>query len=1274
MLISRRKLSRSIFATLLTFCFLAQLPVPVALSAGTVLDLPKPGALVSLSASYQPPLLRGLVVHPENPMRFDFIMDNGQERLDPKEQQQTAQRVINYFLASLAVPEKDMWVNLSPVEKDKIIPDELVKTELGRDLLFQDYMLKQISASLTNPKESLGGSFWQKIHEQAYQKYGVTQIPVDTFNKVWIVPQDASVIEGKNSVYVANMRLKVMLEDDYQAQKALGKAAVSPQQERSMKTVSKQVMREIIVPALEQEVNEGQHFAQLRQISYALTLAQWYQDMFKQSVINKLYAGQKKVAGIDNEDPKNKEAVYQQYLQAYKKGVYNFIKEETDRLSKTPIPRKYFSGGFAGQKIQRQKTAMSAGDAVGVREHYVVQVDMAMAESVQKEFQPMPYTKWNDLSHPYEIRRKLAGLFYKGQLNTTKWRELVKDYIQQVQSQVLYPVQSSWPVLKAIVLLSRNQEDQILQAIQSEYDLDEIKRRPRLIDAILLMNNKFNPKLWLKQQAPHLVGRMLYLTAAEIHHWAGGLGPVMKFLGKGMKALGAQVSYIEPWYQYRMDVRDIHGNPARLHLNELGLTDIEENFYTFKGVPIGVRPDADIPGLKKDSNNKVYVDIQVAKAKDENGVTVYLYKDILPDGSSYFTKMLYNYSDPRNNPVDKQQSMTFLNIAVATLHEYLETQRRAQQQEAWRPSVVHSNDGQLAPLQAVIMSKDGFNDNPATKDTFFAFTTHTYANRGRDDEGWGINVFVKVMLGVKDKFVNAFRRRDKQESFMDHTSGGVNLADVVFAVSDMHRDNVNPYNLKAEIVAGTNGADSEEMGKVFRKFFRELFPKADIERPTWFQVAKTKVAVKEYLNSLQIRSVTGRIIKIASSALTFVNARRGVREKDGAESTFDYQRIVDLVKSGANIILMNNFQGEEQSRKSWDHFKGIEEQIWRLKEEKPEEYLGTFYFVDKFPPLHKFTNLGAGDVQVQPSTPGTGANEFTEENIHDNGGLQAGTNEGVIAAGGLIPGQTFVPQYNNPPSWWDTVFKPIIDLWNADNEHKKFYEQCAVSLRLSRIMGFLNTAAANLESYDRVMERVEKNKSKDVEDINTIVTNVASEGKVVSERILVNGLDDGGSSFEFNIFNQPSSKAPNRGLTGLISEKRRLQEVFGYDAFLSHANNGHYKEYVLKLFSDLSVQKLVDAKFEEISNERVSEMERYKRLDRFIEDLTSALQKAQTTDPAMLKGGIDLSKRIYINKEGHFEAVDLENGSLENILQGLQGLKGNIISITPVANLRQTMM
>ena len=189
--------------------------------------LPAPGVMVHLSPEFNPPILKGIKVHPSNPFRFDFILDQGDEYIRHPERSEGSQkeqlkariqtRLIKYFLASLTIPEKDLWVNLSPYEKNRIIPSSFGLTEMGRDLLAEDYMLKQITSSLIYPEGETGKKFWKRIYEEAAKKFGTTNIPVNTFNKVWIVPEKAVVFENAKAgtAYVVESKLKVMLEQDY---------------------------------------------------------------------------------------------------------------------------------------------------------------------------------------------------------------------------------------------------------------------------------------------------------------------------------------------------------------------------------------------------------------------------------------------------------------------------------------------------------------------------------------------------------------------------------------------------------------------------------------------------------------------------------------------------------------------------------------------------------------------------------------------------------------------------------------------------------------------------------------------------------------------------------------------------------------------------------------------------------------------------------------------------------------------------------------------------
>lgn len=334
--------------------------------------------MVNLSPGFTPALLKGIVVHPENPLTFDFIVYKGDRLLTAAQKSQEYTKLIKYFLASLAIPDDDQWVNLSPYEKHRIIKDDFGKTEMGRDLLAQDYLLKQVTSSLIYPEGRLGKEFWRRVYAQAQEQYGTTGIPVNTFNKVWILPDDALIYEKGNTAYVLRNHLRVMLEEDYLSLRKHSGIQIAPAN-RSHAAASR-IVREIVLPALQKEVNEGANFAALRQVYSGMLLAAWFKHTLKASLLGQIYANRAKVKGID-QDPRTNEEIYRRYLQAYKKGVFNFIKEDLDKYSNEVIPRKYFSGGAVSIQwadVHRQ-FALTAGQEDSVaREFEDNKVDDAM--------------------------------------------------------------------------------------------------------------------------------------------------------------------------------------------------------------------------------------------------------------------------------------------------------------------------------------------------------------------------------------------------------------------------------------------------------------------------------------------------------------------------------------------------------------------------------------------------------------------------------------------------------------------------------------------------------------------------------------------------------------------------------------------------------------------------------------------------------------------------------------------------------------------------------
>lgn len=364
----------------------------VSYAQGFVLSsLPQPGDMVQVSTVFQPALIKGMVIDPAQPLQFKFVVDSGNDESSDALIKEEGERMVKYFLAAVTVPQQDLWVNLSPYEKDRMITNELGNTELGRDMLAQDYVLKQLTASAMDPNKDLGKEFWSRIYSEAAAKFGTTDIPVDAFNKVWIMPSEAEVFERGNAVYVTKAHLKIMLDSDHQAVAHTGDA---PQRadtqsfsthDASAQELTKDIMRSIIIPTLEKEINEGKNFTTMRQIYHAAILAKWYREIIKNTLMEKAYVGQKKIKGVDVDDATIKEQIYQRYVAAFKQGVINMIAEAQDPVTGETIQRKIFSGGerFDDVAIDLKKTADAARVGNPVGQVVAMSVTLGTSEAVE---------------------------------------------------------------------------------------------------------------------------------------------------------------------------------------------------------------------------------------------------------------------------------------------------------------------------------------------------------------------------------------------------------------------------------------------------------------------------------------------------------------------------------------------------------------------------------------------------------------------------------------------------------------------------------------------------------------------------------------------------------------------------------------------------------------------------------------------------------------------------------------------------------------------------
>jgi len=348
--------------------------------------------LAGLSQPLASVILKGMVLDKNDPFKFKFIFDDGNGVLPQGQFKKEAESIIRYFLAALAVPEDELWVNLSPYEGNRIIPQTLSQTDMGRALLEQDYFLKQLASSLTYPESEAGKRYWDAINNVGANNHSPVH---QNFSKVWIVPDKAVVYQDDNRAFIGESRLKVMMEEDYVAQQRNYKSQITdycppraslggklgndrvgaalasaPNKRAQASSAPTEAFKQHILPSIEKDVNQGKNFSALRQVYHALILAAWFKGALKESIVNKLYVDQKKIKGIDFVDKVQIDKIYNEYIEAFRHGAYDYIKKEiagtgtgSPARGSVYVPgikiikRRSYSGGFTAQHFSRDTLA-----------------------------------------------------------------------------------------------------------------------------------------------------------------------------------------------------------------------------------------------------------------------------------------------------------------------------------------------------------------------------------------------------------------------------------------------------------------------------------------------------------------------------------------------------------------------------------------------------------------------------------------------------------------------------------------------------------------------------------------------------------------------------------------------------------------------------------------------------------------------------------------------------------------------------------------------------
>ncbi len=300
-----------------------------------------------------PPFVGGISFPLNNPLEigFSIFTDATLEAPTETEQAELQARLGRYLNTFLVLSGENINVTLTPMDKYCGLPKLLRNTELGRDMLAQDVVLKHFTASQLHPSTAHGKAFWDEVDKLVFGNQAF-----ESCFRVWIVPSNASVREktedGRGHVTIEKLGLKVMCEADYETLRRfrqLEKKSVNVTHSINRDEEIIKQFRRLIVPVIQREVSAGPCFGLLRQILSVLIMAKWIMgsklgDALKQAGF--LGSDSPEQYGLNTVSDDVLFSLKRLYLQLFGDGIWQYSRTQLDIETGTTEKRLYVAGGI----------------------------------------------------------------------------------------------------------------------------------------------------------------------------------------------------------------------------------------------------------------------------------------------------------------------------------------------------------------------------------------------------------------------------------------------------------------------------------------------------------------------------------------------------------------------------------------------------------------------------------------------------------------------------------------------------------------------------------------------------------------------------------------------------------------------------------------------------------------------------------------------------------------------------------------------------------------
>ncbi|MFZ2411280.1 MAG: hypothetical protein WAW23_06905 [Candidatus Methanoperedens sp.] len=232
--------------------------------------------------------------------------------------------------------DSNFRVNLRPDGADDIISPDLASTDAGKVLLEADLQLKKDTAAFTSPQTPEGKQYWDKLYAKAQELFGSEDVEIPALTRPWIVPDEIIIGEGGDNAYIFKATLKVMLEQD--RIEGSSDFDFSDNRVKILNEYTASLIRQLIIPKLNREINLSRRYASLRQVYYSLILAQWFKQKYRgNSGFYSSLIDSGNLNGLTSKTTWSPATYFQAYKDSFSRGEYNITE------------RSYSKGGWTLQ-------------------------------------------------------------------------------------------------------------------------------------------------------------------------------------------------------------------------------------------------------------------------------------------------------------------------------------------------------------------------------------------------------------------------------------------------------------------------------------------------------------------------------------------------------------------------------------------------------------------------------------------------------------------------------------------------------------------------------------------------------------------------------------------------------------------------------------------------------------------------------------------------------------------------------------------------------------